>query len=62
MQQDPLVERFLDNLWAERGLSQNSLQSYRYDLIQLRDQLAVQGKTLKSAQREDLLANLAAVR
>ncbi len=60
MQQDPLVERFLDNLWAERGLSQNSLQSYRYDLIQLRDQLAVQGKTLKSAQREDLLANLAA--
>lgn len=60
MQQVPLVERFLDNLWAERGLSQNSLQSYRHDLIQLRVQLAEHGKTLESAQREDILSVLAA--
>ncbi len=59
MNQDPLIERFLDNLWAERGLSDNSLQSYRHDLLSLNDRLAEQGKTLTSASREDLLAVLA---
>jgi len=32
---DNLLDSFLDALWAERGLSQNTLQSYRYDLQQL---------------------------
>ena len=27
-----LVERYLDSLWAERGLSKNTLQSYRRDI------------------------------
>lgn len=35
VKESPLVERFLDNLWAERGLSDNSLQSYRHDLLNL---------------------------
>ncbi len=59
MKQDPLVERFLDNLWAERGLSDNSLQSYRHDLLHLQDRLTVRSRTLKDATREDLLAVLA---
>ena len=60
MKQDPLTEQFLDNLWAERGLSDNSLQSYRHDLQHLHRQLAARGTTLKAATREDLLAVLAA--
>ena len=59
MKQDPIIERFLDNLWAERGLSDNSLQSYRHDLLHLHSRLAVRGKTLTGATREDLLAILA---
>jgi len=55
-----IIERFLDNLWAERGLSDNSLQSYRHDLTHLHKRLANRGKTLEAAGREDLLAVLAA--
>ena len=60
VRQDPLIERFLDNVWAERGLSDNSLQSYRHDLLHLQNSLAIRNKTLKAATREDLLAVLAA--
>lgn len=60
MKQDPLIERFLDSLWAERGLSDNSLKSYRHDLLYLQNRLAVRGQVIKAATREDLLAVLAA--
>ena len=30
-----LVERFLDAIWAERGLSDNTLEGYRRDLLKL---------------------------
>lgn len=60
IKQDPIIERFLDNLWAERGLSDNSLLSYRHDLSHLQSRLAVHGKALIDARREDLLAILAA--
>ena len=59
MKQDPLIERFLDKLWAERGLSDNSLQSYRHDLLHLSKRLATRGRVLPTATREDLLAVLA---
>ena len=59
MKQDPLIARFLDSLWAERGLSDNSLQGYRHDLQRLHKSLLSRGKTLESASREDLLAILA---
>ena len=57
--QDQLIERFLDNLWAERGLSDNSLKSYRHDLLHLKTRLATRDKVLETASREDLLAILA---
>jgi len=60
MKQDPYIERFLDKLWAERGLSDNSLQSYRHDLRHLSQQLVKHGKKLVNATREDLLTVLAA--
>jgi integrase/recombinase XerD len=59
VRQDAIIEQFLDNLWAERGLSDNSLKSYRHDLLQLQNSLAARGKVLESATREDLLAILA---
>lgn len=30
---DPIIELFLDNLWQEYGLSENTINSYRQDLI-----------------------------
>ena len=60
MEPDPVIERFLDGLWAERGLSDNSLQSYRHDLLHLQKRLGDRGKRLVEAAREDLLAVLAA--
>ena len=60
MKQDPVIERFLDSLWAERGLSDNSLQSYRHDLLHLQNRLGVRSQGIKTATREDLLAVLAA--
>ena len=59
MNQGPYVERFLDSLWAERGLSDNSLKSYRHDLEHLAERLQKRGKDLPDATREDLLAVLA---
>lgn len=55
----PQIDAFLDALWAERGLSQNTLQGYRQDLLKLQRALARQGRRLQEARREDLLAFLA---
>jgi integrase/recombinase XerD len=54
-----LLELFLDSIWAERGLSRNTLQSYRYDLGRLAAQQRSQGRDLLGASREDLLHFLA---
>lgn len=56
---DPILELFLDSAWAERGLSENTLESYRYDLQQLSRFLGSRGSSLIAAGREDLLAFLA---
>ena len=45
MKEDPVIERFLDNLWEERGLSDNSLQGDRHDLLHLQGRLADRGET-----------------
>jgi len=56
---DPLVDAFLDALWAERGLARNTLRSYRYDLARLQARLQSRGRKLAGASREDLLDFLA---
>jgi integrase/recombinase XerD len=58
-EQEKLVELFLDTAWAERGLSENTLQSYRYDLLQLACHQKSRGRGLQAANREDLLNFLA---
>jgi integrase/recombinase XerD len=57
---DPLIDAFLDTLWAERGLSRNTLQSYRYDLGRLAEFLGQRGTGLRTAGRDELLQFLAA--
>lgn len=57
--EDPLLESFLDAVWAERGLSANTLQSYRYDLALLAAHLDHNDVTLQEASRENLLHFLA---
>ena len=58
-QSQPDVERFLDSMWSERGLSENTLAAYRADLSGLARWLESQSVELMDAQREHLLAFLA---
>jgi len=56
--QEPLIEQFLDALWAERGLSQNTLESYRYDLLAFSNFIQP-GTQLQFAGRQHILGFLA---
>lgn len=56
---DPDIERFLDAMWMERGLAPNTLAAYRADLVGLATWLDRQGRRLREADREQLLAFLA---
>jgi integrase/recombinase XerD len=50
----PLVERYLDSLWMEKGLSDNTLESYRRDLSALAQWLQKRGITVDRASSVDL--------
>ncbi|NNC65512.1 MAG: site-specific integrase, partial [Gammaproteobacteria bacterium] len=54
-----LVDRFLDAIWMERGLSQNTLGAYRADLMTLCRSLSKDGKSIDQADKADLLAFIA---
>jgi integrase/recombinase XerD len=56
--QQALIDRFLDAVWAERGLAQNTLESYGRDLRMLCQWLNQRQQTLEQAQRADLLTYL----
>jgi integrase/recombinase XerD len=57
---DPIISRFLDAVWMERGLSPNTLSAYRADLIALSRWLAQRNLVLVRTGRADLLAFIAA--
>ena len=65
MQQDhalqniALVEQFLDAIWMERNLSENTLASYRHDINPLLARLARSNASLLSVSSLDLQALLA---
>lgn len=59
VQDTELLEQFLDALWIERNLAQNTLASYRQDLQTLTGWLAHQQLTLLQAGAADLQAFLA---
>jgi len=54
VQDSDLTEQFLDALWIERNLAQNTLSSYRQDLKTLIDWLRHHGLTLLTLQTADL--------
>ncbi len=56
---EELVDRFLDAIWMERGLSQNTLGAYRADLMTLGRSLAENEKTIEMADKADLLEFIA---
>jgi len=55
----PLIDQFLDALWLEKGLSQNSRDAYRSDLALFNGWLHERGIALEAAGREVLLDHLA---
>ncbi|MEA5444800.1 site-specific tyrosine recombinase XerD [Gammaproteobacteria bacterium AB-CW1] len=56
---DAPIERFLDAMWMERGLSENTLSAYRADLQNLRQWVEAQQLDLVALEREDILEFLA---
>ena len=59
MQDSDLIEQFLDALWLERNLAQNTLASYRQDLQTLTAWLQHHNLTLLTLQALDLQQFLA---
>jgi len=53
------IERFVDALWMEQGLSQNTLSAYKNDLASLALWLMHNGKSLQQASQLHLQAYLA---
>jgi integrase/recombinase XerD len=54
-----VIDKFLDAIWMERGLSVNTLGAYRADLLALQRWLAQRDTSLIYASRADLLAFIA---
>ena len=57
---DPLIARFLDAVWMERGLSSNTLAAYRADLVALHRWLRERPTTLVQCGRPELMDFIAA--
>ena len=56
---DPLIDRFLDALWLEKGLSDNTRDAYRSDLALFNGWLQERDIALINAGRELILDHLA---
>ncbi|MBN1239331.1 MAG: site-specific tyrosine recombinase XerD [Gammaproteobacteria bacterium] len=54
-----LIDRFLDAIWMERGLSENTLGAYRADLLALNQRLEEREVELRGARRADVLEYIA---
>jgi len=55
----PMIDRFLDALWLEKGLSDNTRDAYRSDLALFNGWLQGKGVDLMSISREAILDHLA---
>jgi integrase/recombinase XerD len=50
-----MIDRFLDAIWMERGLSENTLGAYRADLLALNQRLSQRNVDLIGTSRADIL-------
>lgn len=57
--EEALLDRFVDSLWMESGLSAHTLAAYRADLNALAEALRKSGRSLLSASQADLLNYMA---
>ena len=55
----PLIDAFLDGIWMERGVSENTLSSYRQGLMQFNQWLLDQQTTMLAVRKNDIEAYLA---
>jgi len=51
----PVIEAFLDTLWVEHGLSENTLSAYRNDLLGLSKWLSKATVNITEARRDHIL-------
>lgn len=58
---ESIIDRFLDALWLEQGLSKNTLSAYRADLRHCQRWLLQHASALEGAKAADILAYLAAL-
>lgn len=58
-QDNPVIDGYLDAVWMEKGLSQNSLSAYRRDLIQFDQWLGTVHTSLLSVDKTDVEGYLA---
>lgn len=56
---DPIIDRFLDALWLEKGLADNTRDAYCSDLALFNGWLAERGASLVGAGRDAILDHLA---
>jgi integrase/recombinase XerD len=54
-----MIDRFLDAIWMERGLSENTLGAYRADLVALNQRLESKSVDLVNAGRADIMDYIA---
>ena len=54
-----MIDRFLDAIWMERGLSENTLGAYRADLVALNQRLESRSVELVHASRADIMDYIA---
>ena len=59
LSEQKLLEQFIDYLWMENGLSENTLAAYRNDLAGFCTWIAAQGKMLSAASPVDIQGYLA---
>ncbi|OZG70642.1 site-specific tyrosine recombinase XerD [Hahella sp. CCB-MM4] len=59
MDDSSLIDRFVDSLWLEAGLSENTQAAYRTDLRKLSKWLQQHNRCLRVVGRDELLAYLA---
>ena len=51
---DPIIDLFIDSLWAQKGLAQLTLDAYQQDLLQFSRWLALRNKQLLKAGQGDI--------
>jgi integrase/recombinase XerD len=59
LHRDPEIDRFIDSLWAQKGLAELTLKAYQQDLLLFSRWLAQQGDSLSQADQSSIQRFLA---